>query len=129
MKEQIGSSQSRMHLGWMKKSILTAIGEQILKYSKLPTVLFECSQLIYQRPIGRNPTSPDQGSYICPDDLLLGRSTSSVPPGPFKGGTTISIHPISCHWKEWTRDCFPNMVIRSKMAYKQKEICRRGMSS
>jgi len=39
--------------------------------------------LIKERPIGRHPTSPDDESYLCPNDLSLGRSTSRVPRGPF----------------------------------------------
>ena len=43
--------------------------------------------LVNQRPIGRIPNDPDDGSYICPNDILLGRASSEVPLGPFKETT------------------------------------------
>ncbi len=36
-----------------------------------------------QRPIGRIPNDPDDGPYLCPNDMLLGRATSEIPQGPF----------------------------------------------
>ena len=44
--------------------------------------MFEAANLLNERPIGRHPTSPDEGTYICPNDPLLGRCTSIVPSGP-----------------------------------------------
>ena len=34
-----------------------------------------------QRPIGRIPNDPDDGSYLCPNDMLPGRAISMVPQG------------------------------------------------
>ena len=68
----------------VKRAIAAAIHESILTFSELQTVLFEIANLINERPIGRHPTSPDDGTYLCPNDLLLGRSTARVPSGPFK---------------------------------------------
>ena len=47
-------------------------------------VCYEAANLVNERPIGRHPTSPEDGTYLCPNDLLLGRSTSRVPSGPFR---------------------------------------------
>ena len=66
----------------VKRAIAAAIHESILTFSELQTVLFEIANLINERPIGRHPTSPDDGTYLCPNDLLLGRSTARVPSGP-----------------------------------------------
>ena len=44
--------------------------------------------LVNERPIGRKQTSPGDGAYLCPNDLLLGRSTSRVPSGPFQATAT-----------------------------------------
>ena len=46
--------------------------------------LLEAANLIKQRPLGRIPNDPDDGSYVCPNDMLLGRSLSTVPQGPFR---------------------------------------------
>ena len=42
------------------------------------------ANLVNQRPIGRIPTDPDDGAYLSPNDMLLGRASSEVPQGPFK---------------------------------------------
>ena len=60
----------------VKRAITLAIGESVMTFSELQTVCFEAANLINERPIGRHPTSPDDESYLCPNDLLLGRSTS-----------------------------------------------------
>ena len=50
---------------------------------ELYTCLLEVANLVSQHPIGRVPTDPDDGTYLCPNDVLLGRATSHVPQGPF----------------------------------------------
>lgn len=60
----------------VRGAITLAIGESVMTFSELQTVCFEAGNLINERPIGRHPTSPDDESYLCPNDLLLGRSTS-----------------------------------------------------
>ena len=68
----------------VKRAITTAIGDHVMTVSELQTVCFEAANLVNERPIGRHPTSPDDGTYLCPNDLLLGRATSRVPSGPFR---------------------------------------------
>ena len=82
---QNGTSESLIRL--VKRSLKVAIGESILTFSELQTVLFEVANLIYERPIGRHLRSPEDGSYLCPNDLILVRSTTRVPSGPFKEST------------------------------------------
>ena len=73
----------------VKKAISATIGDQILTFSELQTVMFEASQLVNQRPIGKHPSDPTEGSYLCPNDLRLGRSSPDVPQGPFKERSSI----------------------------------------
>lgn len=63
-----------------KRATTAAIGESILTFSELQTVCYENANLLNERPIGRHPTSPDD-KYLCPNDLLLGRSISKIPSG------------------------------------------------
>ena len=63
----------------IKRSLNTAIGDQVLSFSELQTTMFECVQLVNQRPIGRHPTEPEDGSYLCPNDLIPGRSYPNLP--------------------------------------------------
>ena len=104
----------------IKKTLTVSINENILTFSELQTVMFEAGNLVNERPIGRHPTSPDEGTYICPNDLLLGRCTSRVPSGPFKQSANLRQifefvqNIIDAFWKKWTRDFFPNLIIRQK---------------
>ena len=80
---------------------------------------YETANLLNERPIGRHPTSPDD-KYLCPNDLLLGRSTSKIPIGPF----IYSADPrrrfelvqmvTDNFWKKWARDYFPSLLIQQK---------------
>jgi len=71
--------------------------------------LFEVGNLVNERPIGRHPTSPEDGSYLCPNQLLLGRATSRIPAGPFKEPTKLKQRfelvqqIVDTFWKYWTR--------------------------
>ena len=51
---------------------------------ELYTYLLEVANLVNSRSIGRVPNDPDDETYISPNDILLGRSTSEVPQGPFR---------------------------------------------
>ena len=67
-----------------KIALKKVIGEQVLTPLELQTCLVEVANLVNQRPIGRVPSDPDDGAYLCPNDVLLGRASSRVPQGPFK---------------------------------------------
>ena len=67
-----------------KAALKKAIGETLLTPFELYTCLLEVANLLNQRPIGRIPLDPDDGSYLCPNDILLGRATNTVPQGPFR---------------------------------------------
>jgi len=66
-----------------KRALKKATGEQVLTPFELYTCLLEVGNLVNQRPIGRVPNDPDDGKYLCPNDMLLGRATSEVSQGPF----------------------------------------------
>ena len=67
----------------LKKCIYHAIGNQTVSFPELQTTLFECSNIINERPIGSTSTTLEDGSYICPNDMMLGRSTNKPPSGDF----------------------------------------------
>ena len=68
----------------VKTALKKAIGDAVLTPFELYTCILEVANLVNQRPIGRLPTDPDDSSYLCPNDILLGRATNSVPQGPFR---------------------------------------------
>ncbi|XP_068739565.1 uncharacterized protein [Montipora capricornis] len=103
-----------------KSALKKAVGSQVLTPSELYTILLEVANLVNQRPIGWIPNDPDDGSYICPNDILLGCASSEIPQGPFKG-TNNPRHRvkfvqkiIDSFWKRWNRDVFPSLVPRKK---------------
>ena len=90
--------------------------------------LLEIAKLVNQRPIGRIPNDPDDGTYICPNDMLLGRTTSQVTQGPFKE-TRNRRHRVEfvqrivdCFWKRWNRDVFPTLVPRTKWRVERRNV-------
>ena len=67
-----------------KYALKKAIGEQELTPFELYTCLLEFANLVNERPIGRVVNDPDEGAYLCPNDMLLGRASRNVPHGPFR---------------------------------------------
>ena len=108
--------------------MVAAIGDQVLSFSELQTVLYEAANLVNERPIGVLPTHPEDGSYLSPNHLLLGRASSRIPSGPFKDqanmrqrfGLVQSI--IDSFWKRMTRDFFPSLLIRTKWHVQKRNV-------
>ena len=104
----------------VKNALNAAIGDQIMRFSELQTVMFEVAQIVNQRPIGRHPTSAEDGSYLCPNDLLLGRSSAKIPQGPFQERTSQKIRfeyvqqVVEHFWRKWTHDYFTGLILRQK---------------
>ena len=103
-----------------KKAISVAIGGQILTFPEMQTVLYEAANLLNERPIGRHPTSPEDGTYLSPNDLLLGRSTNKIAGGPFSNITNRYVRYrfvqkiITAFWNKWMRDFFPSLIVWPK---------------
>ena len=110
----------------IKKSITVVIGDQVLSFPELQTVVFEAANIVNERSIAVNARDLDNGSYLCPNDLILGRASSSVPSGPFKGCTNprkrfeFVQSLVDCFWKKWIRDFFPSLIIRPKWHMKNR---------
>ena len=111
-----------------KSAFKKAVGSQVLTPFELYTVLLEVANLVNQRPIGRIPNDPDDGSYICPNDVLLGRASSEVPQEPFKE-TKNPRHRVEfvqkivdSFWKRWSRDVFPSLVPRKQWQVERRNV-------
>ena len=96
----------------IKKAITIAIDENVMTFSELQTVCFEAANLVNERP--------DDESYLYLNDVLLGRSASRVPSGPF-AQTDNPRHRyefiqkvVNNFWRKWTRDYFPSLIIQQK---------------
>ena len=89
------------------------IGAQVLKFSELLTVLYEAANLVNERPIGKHPTEPDEERYLCPNDILLGRTSSQVPGGPFREVSSMRRYVFiqkltDVFWKKRSQNYFPS---------------------
>jgi hypothetical protein len=104
----------------VKKSLVLAVGQSIMTFSELQTVMFEVANLLNERPIGTKETDPNEGSYLCPNDLILGRASSNVPIGQwdeaenFKKRWKFVQQVINTFWRKWHRDYFPTLIVRQK---------------
>ena len=111
-----------------KVALKKAVGEQILTPFELYACLLEVANLVNQRLIGRIPNDPDDGSYVCPNDMLLGRATSHVPQGPFKETNNPRQRVefvqkiVDSFWKRWTRDVFPSLIPRKKWNAEKRNV-------
>lgn len=111
-----------------KYALKKAIGELVLTPFELYTVLLEIVNLVNQRPIGRIPNDPDDGSYLCPNDILLGRSSSNTPQGPFKptknpkNRVEFIQRIVDTFWKRWTNDVFPSLMLRKKWSTSRRDV-------
>ena len=111
-----------------KIALKKAIGEQVLTPFELQTCLLEIANLVNQRPIGRIPNDPDDGSYICPNELLLGRASSHVPQGPFRQSKNprhrveFVQRIVDSFWNRWTRDVFPSLIPRKKWNAERRNV-------
>ena len=114
----------------IKKALSVSIGEQIMEFSVLQTVMFEAAELVNSRPIGRHPTSPDEEAYLCPNDLLLGRSNRQIPQGPFNENANpkrryeFLQNIVSSFWKRWTRNYFPCLIVQKKWHFEKRNLQR-----
>jgi hypothetical protein len=103
-----------------KRALNAAVGENVMTFSELQTSIFEAAQLVNQRPIGHTPTTPEDGTYLCPNDMLLGRASPRIPQGRFeerssnKNRIDFIQSVTSAFWKRWTREVFPRLVIQPK---------------
>jgi hypothetical protein len=111
-----------------KLAIKKAIGDTLLTPFELYTCLLEVANLLNQRPIGKLSQDPDDGRYLCPNDILLGRATNAVPQGPFRE-TSNPRHRfefcqriIDSFWKRWSVEVLPHLVPRKQWNRKNRNV-------
>lgn len=80
-----------------------------------------------ERPIGLKNGDPNEGIYLCPNGLLLGRATTKVPPGRwsskdcFKRRWKFIQQVVEFFWK-WMRDFFPILTVRQEWHTKARNV-------
>ena len=115
----------------IKRALEASIGETVLSFSELQTCVIEAAQLVNQRPIGTLPSSPDDGTYLSPNDLLLGRASSNTHQGKFQERTSYKHRfdfiqsLVTLFWKRWTNEVFLNLVLQPKWHTERRSV-RKG---
>ena len=112
-----------------KKALQATLKGQIVTYSELITVISEVANLLNERPIGKQSNDIEDGSYLCPNDLLLGRATSRIPGGPFEEYASSkkrfnyvqSI--VDAFWVKMTRFYFPSLIVEQKWHTSSRNVC------
>ena len=112
-----------------KKCLLQCIGTNRLTFAELQTALFEVAGMLNERPIGTKTNNPDEGSYLSPNDLLLGRTNISAPIGQWNECGNEKrrldvINEIVQHFqKRWMTLFFPTLIIRKKWHTESRDLC------
>ena len=68
----------------IKKELKFITKNRTFSFGQLETALAECSYLVNSRPLQINPGPGGEDGYVCPNDLMFGRSDKSPPIGPFE---------------------------------------------
>ncbi|XP_045139268.1 uncharacterized protein LOC123520764 [Portunus trituberculatus] len=113
----------------VKRGLTRVIGESILTFGELQTVLYETANLINERPIGIKPGNCiDLGTYLCPNELILGRASVKVPHGKFyekddpNKRLKFITDLVEGFWRKWQRDYFPTLLLHSKWHCSKRNV-------
>ena len=112
-----------------KRCLMQCIGTNRLSFFELQTALFEVASILNERPIGTKTNNPQQGSYLSPNDLLLGRTNASAPVGQWNDcgndkRRLDTINEIVDHFqRKWIQQYFPTLVVRKKWHTETRNVC------
>lgn len=72
----------------------------------------------------------EMGSYLCPNDLLLGRTNNKTPTGTMmqeqydsKSRLKFMSEIVNSFWRKWQRDYFPTLIVRQKWHVDKRNVC------
>ena len=86
--------------------------------------------MLNKRPIGTKTTNPNEGSYCCPNDYILGRTGREAPIGMFRdsfnNGRDRLEHIneiVSSFEKKWVKYYFLTLLIQKKWHTESRNLC------
>ena len=112
----------------IKKSIWQSVKSHRVSFSELQTIVFEAANLANERPIGIKPDGNSEHSYLCPNDLLLGRASQRAPHGTWDQSNNIAKRfnfvqqIVDLYWKKWTLCYFPNLILQHKWHHEKRNV-------
>lgn len=62
----------------VKSCLACVVWDAVMSFPEFLTVLFEVAKCMYKSPIALNNVDPNEGTFICPNYLHLGRATTTV---------------------------------------------------
>jgi len=120
----------------LKRTLPTIVSPTTqLEIQELQTALYEVAELLNERPIGLghqgasgHDFDSEANTYLCPNQLLLGRSSVSVPSGQLRNDNVshadrfVAIQTIVTEWwSRWSSQYLPTLVYQTKWFYKGRE--------
>ena len=111
----------------VKRLLKVVIGPEVkLPFEELLTAFYEIADMVNDRPIGRHPTSPSDGAYLSPNDLILARSggrlMDSHRASPSKNRYNFIQKVVDDFWKRWLKECYYSLLPRKKWHYTQRNM-------
>ena len=104
----------------MKRALSVALRGTVPSFLELLTIFYEISNLLNERPIGKVSHDIEDGTYVCPNDLLIGCASKVVPKGPFQEYTSMKERLnfiqgiVDAFWVKMTRSYFPSLIVEQK---------------
>ena len=104
----------------VKKCLTQCISANRLTFSELLTALYRVANIVNQRPIGTKTNDPEQGAYLCPNDLIIGHKNVDAPARTYDDTRNYKhrLHTIedivSQFHKKWMLRYFPTLIVQKK---------------
>ena len=101
-----------------------------MTYSEFQTILFQCSNILNERPIGIDKSKEKDFTYLCPNDMLLGRASSRAPVDSFCKRNSIIKRMVfidslvDSFWRKWTNSYFPSLLIEQKWHHTRRNVAK-----
>ncbi|KAK4322627.1 hypothetical protein Pmani_006604 [Petrolisthes manimaculis] len=113
----------------VKRVMMRVIGDTILTFGELQSVMFEIANILNERPIGmKNGSSNVRGSYLCSNDLIFGRASPHVPEGQFVTNVNTKTRQefinaiVNSFWKKWMMYYFPTLILQQKWHTERRNL-------
>ena len=112
----------------LKEPLRKVLGNALLTYTELYTVLTDIEAVLNQRPLSYHSTDPFDPAPITPSELAIGRNLRELPPVQDSGKVTVSkrykyLQKVLTHfWNRWSKEYLPKLQTRSKWQLEKRPL-------
>ena len=102
--------------------------QQALNDESFMTLLTECEFVLNSRPLTQASADPSDLASICPNDVLIPRPGSGLPPGLHPPGEALrrrwrTVQQLTCQfWKRFVKEYLSILSLRSKWLRQQRDF-------